>query len=155
MAVLNLSFFSSSFFLWCSMLKAEKQAIICTLYTQHTPLQPPPDLPLPSLSASYQNIRTWRLPLHFPKPKKKTKNKTTKTCTASRGSCDQMGEPNPKRNKINRRENVLLIGMYNLCNSFLNHIWFWHLLSETTGPKYNPFFRLIEESSQKEYNHYC
>lgn len=27
--------------------------------------------------------------------------------------------------------------------------------SETTGPKYNPLFRLIEESSQKEYNHYC
>lgn len=28
------------FFFLCSMLKAEKQAIICTLYTQHTHLQP-------------------------------------------------------------------------------------------------------------------
>lgn len=49
-------FFFLSFFLWCSMLKAEKQAIICTLYTQHTPLQPFPTPP--PLSASYQNIRT-------------------------------------------------------------------------------------------------
>lgn len=46
MAVLDLSFFFFFLFLWCSMLKAEKQAIICTLYTQHTPLRPLPDLPL-------------------------------------------------------------------------------------------------------------
>lgn len=55
MAVLKLCLFFS---LFCgnSRLKAEKQAIICTLYTQHNSLQPRSHLP--PQSASYQNIRT-------------------------------------------------------------------------------------------------
>lgn len=48
MAVLKLYFFFV-IFLWCSMLKAEKQAIICTLYTQHTPPTLPYLPPAPCL----------------------------------------------------------------------------------------------------------
>lgn len=114
MAVLNCFFFS--FFVLCSMLKAEKQAIICTLYTQHTPLQPVPRPPTHTpvcIVPEHQNVK-----VQTPCPKNKTKKERKKKRTAllQEGSCDQAGRTKTLRNKINRKENVLLIGMYNLCN---------------------------------------
>lgn len=53
------------------MLKAEKQAIICTLYTQHTPFNPSlPPTPT-HVSASYQNVKAPTPPPEKRKQKKK------------------------------------------------------------------------------------
>lgn len=111
-------FFFLSFFVVFYAKGREASDNLYTVYTAH-PITTPPR---PPTRTRLHRTRTWRLPLHF--PKKKQKN----PCSASRGSLWPDGGTKTLRNKINRKENVLLIGMYNLCNSFLNHIWFWHLL---------------------------
>lgn len=73
MAVLKLVFFFVIFFVVFYAKGREASDNLYTVYTAHpsNPSLPPTH----TLSASYQNIRTWRLPLHFPKTIKKKKER--------------------------------------------------------------------------------
>lgn len=122
--LLLLLFFLNLFLFSClsSMLKAEKQAIICTLYTQHTLLQPEP-----WLLNNTPPPRAFIVPACRGSRELKTKTNKQKLndCSTSRGSFDQ-----DKGNKINKRNRVSYLYVQSL-QFILNHRWF----SETAGPK--------------------
>lgn len=94
------------------MLKAEKQAIICTLYTQQT-------------IQAWHTSRSTRLPRTRTEPPPSRKKKKPLLCFHEQ-SRPHGGVIQTRRNKINRKGTRLLTVIYNLCNSIYDFDIFWN-----------------------------
>lgn len=91
MAVLKLSIFFFFFVVVFYAKGREASDNLYTVYTAHPPYNPYIPPPPVCIVPEHQNVKA-----PTPLPKNKQKNKQRKTCSASRGSCYQTGEPNPK-----------------------------------------------------------
>lgn len=126
----NIARFLNFFFFWVTIWLCRLFLFLCVCYTKgreasdnmytvYTAHPAPP---------SYQNVPENGQERRRPLPE---------------AAVTRLGERKPLRSQINKKKMVLLIGMYNLCNSW-NHIWYRHLLKFRN--QFHLSFRLIEES---------